>query len=57
MPHVAQRAPTGWKSRYEEQTGNHEPEVFGPNEDTNFSDESPDVRAYRKAWARLLSKI
>ena len=57
MPHVAERAPAGWKIQHEKQTGNHEPGVFGPNEDADFSDDSPDARAYRKAWARLLSKV
>jgi hypothetical protein len=57
MPHVAEHAPAGWKSRHERQTGNHEPGDFGPNEDEDFSDDSPNARAYRKAWARLLSKV
>jgi hypothetical protein len=57
MPHVAERAPEGWKSRHEKQTENHEPGDFGPNENADVSDDSPDARAYRKAWARLLSKV
>jgi hypothetical protein len=57
MPHVAERAPAGWKSRHERQTVTSGPGDFRPNEDTDFSDDSPDARAYRKAWARLLSKV
>src|SRR6056297_724470 len=57
MPHVAERAPEGCKIQHEKQTGNPESGVFGPNEDADFSDDSPDTRAYRKAWARLLSKV
>lgn len=57
MPHVAERAPAGWKIQHEKQTGNSEPGDFGPNEDADFSDDSPDARTYRKAWARLLSKV
>jgi len=57
MPHVAERALAGWKIQNEKQTGNPEPVDFGPNEDADFLDDSPDARAYRKAWARLLSKV
>lgn len=57
MPHVAERAPEGWKSRHERQTVTSELVDYGPHEDANLSDDSPDSRAYRKAWARLLSKV
>jgi len=33
------------------------PGDFGASKDADFSDDSPDARAYRKAWARLLSKV
>ncbi len=36
MSHVAERAPTGWKSRHEKQTGDPEPGDFGPKEDADF---------------------
>jgi hypothetical protein len=45
MPHVAERDPAGWKIQHEKQTGNPEPGDFGPNEDADFSDDSPDPRA------------
>jgi hypothetical protein len=57
MPHVVERAPAGWKIQHERQTGTSDPGDFEPNEDADFSDDSPDARAYRKAWARLLSKV
>ena len=57
MPHVAERAPVGWKIRHENQMWTSDPGDFGPNENTDFSDDSPDTRAYKKAWARLLSKV
>ena len=57
MPHIAERAPDGWKNQHERQTGTSDPGDFEPIEDTDFSDDSPDARAYRKAWARLLSKV
>jgi hypothetical protein len=57
MPHVAERAPAGWRSRHESQTGTSNPEDFETFENTDFSDDSPDTQAYRKAWARLLSKV
>jgi len=56
-PHVAERARAGWRSRHEKQTGNPEPGDFRPHEDADFSYYSPDERAYRKAWTRVLSKI
>ena len=57
MAHVAERAPAGWKIQQERQTGTSDPGDFEPNEDADFSDDSSDARAYRKAWARLLSKV
>jgi len=57
MPHVAKRAPAGWKIRHESQMGTSNPGDLGPHEDADFSDYSPDERAYRKAWARLLFKV
>jgi len=57
MPHVAERAPAGWRSRHESQSGTSNPEDFETFENTDFSDDSPDTQAYRKAWARLLSKV
>jgi hypothetical protein len=33
------------------------PEDFETFENTDFSDDSPDTRAYKKTWARLLSKV
>ena len=57
MPHVAERAPAGWKIQHESQTGTANPEDFETFENTDFSDDSPDTQAYRKAWARLLSKF
>jgi hypothetical protein len=57
MPHVAERAPTGWKIQHESQMGTSNPEDFETFENTGFSDDSPDARAYKKAWARLLSKV
>jgi len=57
MPHIAERAPAGWKIHHESQTGTSNPEDFETFENTDFSDDSPDARAYKKAWARLLSKV
>ena len=57
MPHVAERAPEGWKIQHESQMGTSNPEDFETFENTDFSDDSPDTRAYKKAWARLLSKV
>ena len=57
MPHVAERAPTGWKIQHESQMGTSNPEDFETFENTDFSDDSPDGHAYKKAWARLLSKV
>ena len=57
MPYVAERAPTGWKIQHESQMGTSNPEDFEPFANTDFSDDSPDARAYKKAWARLLSKV
>lgn len=57
MPHVAERAPDGWKIQHENRMGTSEHGYFGLNEDTGFSDDSPDTHAYKKAWARLLSKV
>ena len=57
MPHVAERAPAGWKSRHDSKAGPSTPDGFGPSEDAAFPDDSPDARAYRKAWVRLLSKV
>ena len=57
MPHVAERAPAGWKIQHESKLGTSNPEDFETFEDTDFSEDSPDARAYRKAWARLLSKV
>ena len=57
MPYVAERAPAGWKSRYEDHAGSPTPGDFGLNEDAEYSDDSPDACAYRKAWVRLLSKV
>lgn len=57
MTHVAERAPVGWKSQHQSLEGTPEPGDFETFEDTDFSDDSPDARAYRKAWARLLSKV
>jgi hypothetical protein len=57
MPHVAERAPAGWKVRHESRTGTSDSGDHRPNEDVDFSDDSQDARAYRKAWARLLSKV
>ena len=37
--------------------GTSNPEDFEPFANTDFSDDSPDARTYRKAWARLLSKF
>ena len=57
MPRVAERAPEGWKIQHESQTGTSDPGDFETFENTAFSDDSPDTRAYKKAWARLLSKV
>lgn len=57
MPYVADRAPAGWKSQHKRQTATSELIDCGPHEDADLSDDSPDTRAYRKAWARLLSKV
>ena len=57
MPHVAELAPESWKIQNESQTGTSGPGDFGPNEDADVSDDSPDARTYKKAWARLLSKV
>lgn len=57
MPHVAERAPEGWKIQHERQTVPSEPGDYGPHEDADVSDDSPNARAYKKAWARLLSKV
>jgi hypothetical protein len=57
MPYVVERAPTDWKIQHESQARPPTPGDFGLKEDTDFSDDSPDARAYRKAWARLLSKV
>ena len=57
IPYVAERAPAGWKIRHKIQTGDPEPSDFGLEEDADFSDDSPDTRVYKKAWARLLSKV
>jgi hypothetical protein len=57
MPHVAERAPTGWKMQHNSQMGTSNPEDFEPFANTDFSEDSPDARAYKKAWARLLSKV
>lgn len=57
IPHVAERAPTGWKIQHERQTGTSDPGDFEPNGNEDFPDDSPDARAYRKAWARLLLKV
>ena len=54
---VAERAPAGWKIQHESQTGTSDPGDFETFEDTDFSDDSPDTHAYKKAWARLLSKV
>jgi len=56
-PGVAERAPEGWKIQHKNQMGTSEHGDFGLNEDTDFSDDSPDTHAYKKAWARLLSKV
>ena len=37
--------------------GTSNPEDFETFENTDFSDDSPDAHAYKKAWARLLSKV
>jgi hypothetical protein len=57
MPHVAERAPDGWKKSHEQQSVLPAPDGFVPPDDEELPDESPDVRSYRKAWARLLSKV
>jgi len=57
MPYVAERAPAGWKLQHESQTGTPGPGDCGPKEDADFSDDSHDARAYKKACARLLSKV
>lgn len=57
MPHIADRAPEGWKSRHERQTATSELIDCGSHEDAGFSDDSPDSQSYKKAWARLLSKV
>lgn len=57
MPHVAERAPTGWKIQHESQMGTSNPEDLETVVKTDFSDDSPDTRAYKKAWARVLSKV
>jgi hypothetical protein len=57
MPYVAERAPAGGKSRHERQTVTSESGDYGPHEDADVSDNSPATRTYRKAWARMSSKI
>ncbi len=57
MPHIAERASTGWRKAHEQQVGPSLPEGFEPQENADLPDESPDAQAYRKAWARLLSKV
>jgi hypothetical protein len=57
MPHFAERAPEGCKIQRENQMRTLEHGDFGLNADTDFSDDSPDARAYKKACARLLSKV
>ena len=57
MLHVAERAPTGWKIQHESQMGTSNPEDFETFANTEFLDDSPDAHAYKKAWARLLSKV
>ncbi len=56
IPHVAERAPAGWKIQHEKQTGISLPEGFEPKENDNLPNDSPYARVYRRAWARLLSK-
>jgi len=57
MPYVAERAPEGWKKLHEQQEAPSKTDDFVPSEYTDYSNDSPDARAYRKAWARLLSKV
>jgi hypothetical protein len=56
-PHVAERAQADWKIQHKSHAQPPAPGDFGLKEETDFSDDSPDARAYRKAWARLLSKV
>ena len=37
--------------------GTSNPGDFETFENTDFSEDSPDARAYKKAWAGLLSKV
>ena len=53
MPYVSERAPAGWKRQHGVAVHADTPEDFEPLPDSD----SPDERAYKKAWARLLSKV
>ncbi|WP_319560361.1 transposase [Marispirochaeta sp.] len=57
MPHVAERAPEGWRRRHDSKAVPSTPNGFGSSDDAALPDDSPDARVYRRAWARLLSKV
>lgn len=52
MPHVAERAPEGWKKSHEQKAVPPTPDDFVPSEDAELPDDSPDASAYRKAWVQ-----
>ena len=52
MLHVVENASAGWKIQHERQTGTSDAGDYGLHEDADVSDDSPDTRAYRKAWVQ-----
>ena len=57
MPHVVERASAGWKRLHEQQADNPIDGDFLTSGDADASEDSPDVRTYKQAWVRLLSKV
>ena len=53
MPHVAARAPEGWRASHPPDAANHDDPGFEPLDDG----EAVTVNARKQAWARLLAKV
>ncbi len=57
MPYIVEHTPVGWQKSHEHPSDTPITDDFVPSGDADVHEDSPDTRAYKQAWARLLSKV